>query len=67
MVIPAPYWVSYPDMVLLAGGAPVLVHAGADQRFKITPAQLKAALNDKTKLVVINSPSNPTGMAYSGR
>ncbi len=65
VVIPAPYWVSYPDMALLAGGAPVLVHAGADQRFKISPAQLKAALNDKTKLVVINSPSNPTGMAYS--
>jgi len=65
VVIPAPYWVSYPDMVLLASGAPVLVHAGADQSFKISPAQLKAALNDKTKLVVINSPSNPTGMAYS--
>jgi len=65
VVIPAPYWVSYPDMVLLAGGAPVLVHAGADQRFKISPAQLKAALNDKTKLVVINSPSNPTGMSYT--
>ena len=65
VVIPAPYWVSYPDIVLLAGGAPVLVHAGADQHFKISPAQLKAALNDKTKLVVINSPSNPTGMAYS--
>ena len=65
VVIPAPYWVSYPDMVLLASGAPVLVHAGADQQFKITPAQLKAAMTDKTKLVVINSPSNPTGMAYS--
>lgn len=65
VVIPAPYWVSYPDMVLLAGGAPVLVHAGAEQRFKIVPAQLRAALNEKTKLVVINSPSNPTGMAYS--
>jgi aspartate aminotransferase len=65
VVIPAPYWVSYPDMVLLAGGAPVLVHAGADQRFKISPAQLRAALNDKTKLVVINSPSNPTGMSYT--
>jgi aspartate aminotransferase len=65
VVIPAPYWVSYPDIVLLASGAPVLVHAGADQHFKISPAQLKAALNDKTKLVVINSPSNPTGMAYS--
>jgi aspartate aminotransferase len=65
VVIPAPYWVSYPDMVLLAGGAPVLVHAGADQHFKISPAQLRAALNDKTKLVVINSPSNPTGMCYT--
>ncbi len=65
VVIPAPYWVSYPDIVLLAGGAPVLVHAGADQRFKILPAQLRGALNDTTKLVVINSPSNPTGMAYS--
>jgi aspartate aminotransferase len=66
VVIPAPYWVSYPDMALLANGAPVLVHAGADQQFKITPAQLNAAMTDKTKLVVINSPSNPTGMAYSG-
>jgi aspartate aminotransferase len=52
-------------MALLAGGAPVLVHANAEQRFKITPAQLKAAMTDQTKLVVINSPSNPTGMAYS--
>ena len=65
VVIPAPYWVSYPDMVLLAGGAPVLIHAGAEQSFKITPAQLKGALHDKTRLVVINSPSNPTGMAYT--
>ena len=65
VVIPAPYWVSYPDMAILASGAPVLVHAGADQQFKITPAQLNAAMTDKTKLVVINSPSNPTGMAYS--
>jgi len=65
VVIPAPYWVSYPDMVLLAGAAPVLVHAGADQQFKITVDQLRAAMNDKTRLVVINSPSNPTGMAYS--
>jgi aspartate aminotransferase len=52
-------------MVLLAGAAPVLVHAPAEQRFKITPAQLKAAMTEQTKLVVINSPSNPTGMAYS--
>jgi aspartate aminotransferase len=65
VVIPAPYWVSYPDMVLLASAAPVLVHAGAEQHFKITPNQLRAAMTDKTRLVVINSPSNPTGMAYS--
>jgi aspartate aminotransferase len=65
VVIPAPYWVSYPDMVLLAGGEPVLVHATADTHFKISPAQLRGALTDKTRLVVINSPSNPTGMAYS--
>jgi aspartate aminotransferase len=52
-------------MVLLAGAAPVLVHAGADQRFKITPNQLRAAMTEQTRLVVINSPSNPTGMAYS--
>ena len=65
VIIPAPYWVSYPDMGLLAGGVPVLIHAGAGQRFKITPAQLQVALTDKTRLVVINSPSNPTGMAYT--
>jgi len=65
VVIPAPYWVSYPDMALLAGGAPVLVHAGADQEFKITPAQLKASMTEQTRLVVINSPSNPSGMAYT--
>ncbi len=65
VVIPAPYWVSYPDMVLLAGGAPVYVNARASQSFKITPSQLQAAITKKTRLVVINSPSNPTGMAYS--
>ena len=65
VIIPVPYWVSYPDMVLLAGGAPVFAHAGADQNFKITPGQLRAAITEKTRLVVINSPSNPTGMAYS--
>ncbi len=65
VIIPAPYWVSYPDMVLLAGGAPVLVHADASQQFKITPAQLEGAITDNTRLFVINSPSNPTGMAYS--
>jgi aspartate aminotransferase len=64
-VIPAPYWVSYPDMVKLAGGVPVMVRAPAEQRFKITPDQLRAAISDKTRLVVLNSPSNPTGMAYS--
>jgi aspartate aminotransferase len=65
VVIPAPFWVSYPDMVLLAGAVPVLVHAGADQKFKISPAQLRGAMNERTRLVVINSPSNPTGMAYT--
>ena len=65
VIIPAPYWVSYPDMSILAGGEPVLVHADADQHFKMTPPQLRGALTDKTRLVVINSPSNPTGMAYS--
>ena len=65
VIIPAPYWVSYPDMSILAGGEPVLVHAGDEQHFKITPAQLRGALTAKTRLVVINSPSNPTGMAYT--
>jgi aspartate aminotransferase len=65
VVIPTPYWVSYPDMALLAGGAPVLVYAGADQEFKITPAQLKAVMTEQTRLVVINSPCNPSGMAYT--
>ena len=65
VIIPAPYWVSYPDMSILAGGVPVLVSAGAAQSFKITAQQLAAAITDKTKLFVINSPSNPTGMAYT--
>ena len=65
VIIPAPYWVSYPDMVLLADGVPVIVEAGQSQHFKITPAQLRAAITDKTRLFVINSPSNPTGAAYS--
>ncbi len=65
VIIPAPYWVSYPDMALLAGGKPVFINAGVEQRFKITPAQLEAAITDKTRLLVINSPSNPTGMAYT--
>lgn len=65
VIIPAPYWVSYPDMVLLAGGRPVIIAAPQAQGFKITPAQLRAAVTDKTRLFVINSPSNPTGAAYS--
>jgi aspartate aminotransferase len=65
VIIPAPYWVSYPDMTLLAGGDPVFVKASDEQQFKITAAQLAGAITPKTKLVVINSPSNPTGMAYS--
>jgi aspartate aminotransferase len=65
VIIPAPYWVSYPDIVYLADGVPVIVAAEQDQNFKITPAQLEAAITPKTRLVVINSPSNPTGVAYS--
>jgi aspartate aminotransferase len=65
VIIPAPYWVSYPDMVLLADATPVIVKAGIDQAFKITPAQLERAITPKTRLVVINSPSNPTGAAYT--
>ncbi|RCX31690.1 pyridoxal phosphate-dependent aminotransferase [Thioalbus denitrificans] len=64
-IIPAPYWVSYPDMVLLAGAEPVIIPAGLEQGFKITPAQLEAAITPATRLFVINSPSNPTGAAYS--
>ena len=65
VIIPAPYWVSYPDMTLLADGVPVVVECGAETQFKITPEQLAAAITPKTRLFVINSPSNPTGMAYS--
>jgi aspartate aminotransferase len=65
VIIPAPYWVSYPDMTILAGGIPVYIRAGAAQQFKITPEQLAAAITDKTRLLVLNSPSNPTGMAYT--
>lgn len=66
VIIPAPYWVSYPDMVNFAGGTPVIVEAGADQNYKITPEQLTAAITPKTKWLILNSPSNPTGAAYSG-
>jgi aspartate aminotransferase len=65
VIIPAPYWVSYPDMVLLADGTPVIVSAGIEQGFKITPDQLQAAITDRTKLMVLNSPSNPTGVSYT--
>ncbi|MDG6773607.1 pyridoxal phosphate-dependent aminotransferase [Thiomicrorhabdus sp. ZW0627] len=67
VIIPAPYWVSYPDMALLAGGEPVIVEAGIEQGFKITAEQLEQAITPKTKLVVINSPSNPTGAVYSAK
>ena len=65
VIIPAPYWVSYPQMVLLAGGNPVIVEAGFEQNFKMTPAQLEAAITPKTRLLILCSPSNPTGSVYS--
>ena len=65
VIIPAPFWVSYPDMVFLAEGEPVLVPCTADAGFKLTAAQLEAAITPKTKMMFLNSPSNPTGMAYS--
>jgi aspartate aminotransferase len=65
VVIPAPYWVSYPDVVLFAGGTPVFAAAGAAQNYKLKPEQLEAAITPKTKWVILNSPSNPTGAAYS--
>jgi aspartate aminotransferase len=65
VIIPAPYWVSYPDIVILADGKPVCIDAGIEQGFKITAAQLEAAITPRTRLVVINSPSNPTGAVYT--
>lgn len=65
VVIPAPYWVSYPQMAKLAGGTPVIIRAGLDQDFKITPSQLEAAITPRTRLIVICSPSNPTGSVYT--
>ena len=65
VIVPAPYWVSYPDVVQFAGGTPVFVEAGADQDYKLKPEQLEAAITAKTKWVILNSPSNPTGAAYS--
>ncbi|MCG8670913.1 MAG: pyridoxal phosphate-dependent aminotransferase [Pseudomonadales bacterium] len=65
VIIPAPYWVSYPDMVTVAEGVPVVIETDASQRYKITAEQLEAAITDKTRLLVLNSPSNPSGMAYT--
>ena len=65
VIIPAPYWVSYPDMVVVAGGVPVILNTDESTRFKITAAQLDAAITPKTKVVVLNSPSNPSGVAYT--
>ena len=65
VIIPAPYWVSYPEMVKLAGGTPVIVEAGFEQDFKITPTQLEAAITPATKAIILCSPSNPTGSVYS--
>ena len=65
VIIPAPYWVSYPQMTKLAGGMPVIVPAGFEQNFKMTPDQLEAAITPKTKLIILCSPSNPTGSVYS--
>lgn len=65
VIIPAPYWVSYPDMVRLAGAEPVIIKTGLQQHFKISKEQLKGAISDKTRLLVLNSPSNPTGVSYS--
>ncbi|MFL9869498.1 aminotransferase class I/II-fold pyridoxal phosphate-dependent enzyme [Paraburkholderia fungorum] len=65
VVIPAPYWVSYPDMVLLNGGRPVVVECDVNSNYKMTPAQLESAITDRTKWVVLNSPCNPTGATYT--
>ena len=65
VIVPAPYWVSYPDMVKLGGGTPVFIPAGIEQDFKITPAQLEAAITPKTRAIILCSPSNPTGSVYS--
>ncbi|MEJ1999396.1 MAG: pyridoxal phosphate-dependent aminotransferase [Maritimibacter sp.] len=65
VIIPAPYWVSYPDMVLLAGGEPVMVECGAETEYKMTPEMLEAAITPRSKWLIFNSPSNPTGAAYS--
>ncbi|UZK68514.1 pyridoxal phosphate-dependent aminotransferase [Sphingomonas sp. S1-29] len=65
VIVPAPYWVSYPDIVEFAGGKPVFIAAGADQQYKVTPEQIEAAITQNTKWLILNSPSNPTGAAYT--
>ena len=65
VIVPSPYWVSYPDMVKLAGAEPVVIRAGIEQRFKITGKQLERSITENTRLVMFNSPSNPTGISYS--
>jgi aspartate aminotransferase len=65
VIVPAPYWVSYPDIVAFAGARPVSIAAGADQNYKITPEQLEAAITPRTRWLILNSPSNPTGAAYN--
>ena len=65
MIVPAPYWVSYPDIALLAGARPVIVDTSMEQGFKMTPGQLEAAITPRTRLLMLNSPSNPTGKAYT--
>jgi aspartate aminotransferase len=65
VIVPAPYWVSYPDIVQFAGGTPVFIRAGADQNYKVTPEQIDAAITPQTKWLLLNSPSNPSGAAYS--
>ena len=64
-IVPAPYWVSYPDMVRLAGAEPVIIDTGIEDGFKVTPTQLEAAITERTRLLMLNSPSNPTGACYS--
>ncbi len=65
VIVPAPYWVSYTEQIRMVGGVPVIVPTTEAQHFKMTPAQLEAAITDKTKALVLNNPSNPTGMIYS--
>ncbi len=65
VIVPAPYWVSFPEMVRLASATPVIVHTTLEHEYKMTPEQLEAAITPKTKILVLNSPSNPTGSVYS--